>query len=171
MTTVTPISLVLPWRGTGQACPPHCLAQGTNRVVRECLWLAGWVRGGRDGQGKKEKEREEKERRGEKRRKEKKEKERISGPSSVSEFSKSSRETKVAMVTQGPPGKQPIFSPGGKQGLKPKRTQSLSRETLPNSRHLGIRRASLLAQLVKNPPAVQETTARFLGQEDPLEKG
>ena len=32
-------------------------------------------------------------------------------------------------------------------------------------------RASLIAQLVKNPPAVQETLVRFLGQEDPLEKG
>ena len=32
-------------------------------------------------------------------------------------------------------------------------------------------RASLIAQLVKNPPAVQETWIQFLGQEDPLEKG
>ena len=32
-------------------------------------------------------------------------------------------------------------------------------------------RASLVAQLVKNPPATQETPVRFLGQEDPLEKG
>ena len=31
--------------------------------------------------------------------------------------------------------------------------------------------ASLIAQLVKNPPAMQETLAQFLGQEDPLEKG
>ena len=31
--------------------------------------------------------------------------------------------------------------------------------------------ASLLAQLVKNPPAVQETPVRFLGWEDPLQKG
>ena len=31
--------------------------------------------------------------------------------------------------------------------------------------------ASLIAQLVKNLPAMQETSARFLGQEDPLEKG
>ena len=30
--------------------------------------------------------------------------------------------------------------------------------------------ASLLAQLVKNLPAVQETPVRFLGWEDPLEK-
>ena len=28
-----------------------------------------------------------------------------------------------------------------------------------------------MAQLVKHPPAVQETCVRFLGQEDPLEKG
>ena len=31
--------------------------------------------------------------------------------------------------------------------------------------------ASLIAQLVKNPPALQETPIWFLGQEDPLEKG
>ena len=30
--------------------------------------------------------------------------------------------------------------------------------------------ASLIAQLVKNPPAVQETPIRFLGWENPLEK-
>ena len=28
-----------------------------------------------------------------------------------------------------------------------------------------------MAQLVKNPPAIQETWARSLGWEDPLEKG
>ena len=32
-------------------------------------------------------------------------------------------------------------------------------------------RASLIAQLVKNPPVMQETLVQFLGQEDPLEKG
>ena len=32
-------------------------------------------------------------------------------------------------------------------------------------------RASLIAQLVKNPPAMQKTPVRFLGWEDPLEKG
>ena len=32
-------------------------------------------------------------------------------------------------------------------------------------------RASLVAQIVKNLPAVQETWVQFLGQEDPLEKG
>ena len=31
--------------------------------------------------------------------------------------------------------------------------------------------ASLVAQLVKNPPAIRETLVRFLGREDPLEKG
>ena len=31
--------------------------------------------------------------------------------------------------------------------------------------------ASLVAQLVKNPHAVQETPLQFLGWEDPLEKG
>ena len=30
---------------------------------------------------------------------------------------------------------------------------------------------SVVAQLVKNPPALQETPVPFLGQEDPLEKG
>ena len=31
--------------------------------------------------------------------------------------------------------------------------------------------ASLVAQLVKNQPALRETLVRFLGWEDPLEKG
>ena len=31
--------------------------------------------------------------------------------------------------------------------------------------------APLIAQLVKNLPAMQETLVQFLGQEDPLEKG
>ena len=33
-----------------------------------------------------------------------------------------------------------------------------------------VMRASLIAQLVKNLPAMQETPVRFLGWEDPLEK-
>ena len=32
-------------------------------------------------------------------------------------------------------------------------------------------RASLIAQLVKNMPAMQETLVQFMDQEDPLEKG
>ena len=38
----------------------------------------------------------------------------------------------------------------------------------PLTRYLG---APLVPQLTKNPPAKQETLVRFLGQEDPLEKG
>ena len=38
-------------------------------------------------------------------------------------------------------------------------------------RPLGDSVHSLIAQLVKNPPAMQETPVRSLGQEDPLEKG
>ena len=34
-----------------------------------------------------------------------------------------------------------------------------------------VDRASLKAQLVKNPPAMQETPVQFLAWEDPLEKG
>ena len=37
--------------------------------------------------------------------------------------------------------------------------------------YLFLFQASLVAQLVKNPPAMQETPVQFLGQEDPLEKG
>ena len=36
---------------------------------------------------------------------------------------------------------------------------------------LSLLRASLVAQMVKNLPSVQETQVRLLGQEDPLEKG
>ena len=32
-------------------------------------------------------------------------------------------------------------------------------------------RSSLIAESVKNMPAMQETWVQFLGQEDPLEKG
>ena len=34
-----------------------------------------------------------------------------------------------------------------------------------------VTKASLLAQLVKNLPAIQKTLVQFLGGEDPLEKG
>jgi len=36
---------------------------------------------------------------------------------------------------------------------------------------LGIASTSLMAQLIKNLPAMQETPVQFLGWEDPLEKG
>ena len=43
---------------------------------------------------------------------------------------------------------------------------------LKNRRKVGeVTGASLVAQLVKNPPAMQETLVQFLGREDPLEKG
>ena len=34
-----------------------------------------------------------------------------------------------------------------------------------------LKRASLIAQLAKNPPAMRETPVQFLGWQDPLEKG
>ena len=37
--------------------------------------------------------------------------------------------------------------------------------------HLQSFRASLVAQTVKNPPAMQETQVQSLGQEDALEEG
>ena len=42
---------------------------------------------------------------------------------------------------------------------------------LVNNIHFLCKWASLIAQLVKNPPVMQETPVQFLGQEDPLEKG
>ena len=37
--------------------------------------------------------------------------------------------------------------------------------------HFGLKRGFPFEELVKNPPAMQETPVRFLGLEDPLEKG
>ena len=39
------------------------------------------------------------------------------------------------------------------------------------SSYLDIMRVYLVAQMVENPPAVQETRVQSVGQEDPLEKG
>ena len=39
------------------------------------------------------------------------------------------------------------------------------------SKVLNVNSVSLVAQLVKNLPAMQETPVQFLGQEDLLEKG
>ena len=52
----------------------------------------------------------------------------------------------------------------------PKQASLFSRETLSLPRLLD-RQRSLVAQLVKNLPAVQETWVRSLGWEEPLEKG
>ena len=46
-----------------------------------------------------------------------------------------------------------------------------SKDTLTKSLVLFVHRASLVAQMVKNLPEIQETHVRSLGQEDPLEKG
>ena len=50
-------------------------------------------------------------------------------------------------------------------------TELIMGAILKNLRNIPIIWASLIAQLVKNPPAMQETLVQFLGQEDPLEKG
>ena len=42
---------------------------------------------------------------------------------------------------------------------------------LKNKTNTHKKMASLVAQMVKNLPAMQETPVQFLGQEDPLEKG
>ena len=42
---------------------------------------------------------------------------------------------------------------------------------VPKSEYLVPRWASLVAQMVKNPPAMQETWVQSLGWEDPLEEG
>ena len=51
--------------------------------------------------------------------------------------------------------------------------QHFYRDAAIKTLHAGsrVRGASLIAQLVKNLPAMQETLVGFLGQEDPLEKG
>ena len=41
----------------------------------------------------------------------------------------------------------------------------------PSKGHVKDFQASLVAQLVKNPPAMQENPVQFLGREYPLEKG
>ena len=47
-----------------------------------------------------------------------------------------------------------------------------SQKTYPTfESHYCEERASLIAQLVKNLPAMQETLAGFLGREESLEKG
>ena len=55
------------------------------------------------------------------------------------------------------------------QGIFP--TQGLNLGLLHGRQILYFLRASLIAQLVKNLPAMQKTPVQFLSQEDPLEKG
>ena len=47
----------------------------------------------------------------------------------------------------------------------------LHRDALIQEHVFQIYWASLVAQAVKNPPAIQETQVQSLGREDPLEKG
>ena len=42
---------------------------------------------------------------------------------------------------------------------------------ITDSMDMSLRKLREIVQLVKNPPAMQETPVRFLGQEDLLEKG
>ena len=52
------------------------------------------------------------------------------------------------------------------------RLNYISQNSLPFMFPLRVdHRDSLLAQLIENQPAIQETSVRFLGWEDPLEKG
>ena len=47
----------------------------------------------------------------------------------------------------------------------------LTQDSYPEYTVKSYKQASLVAQMVKNPPAMQETQVQSLGQEDPLEKG
>ena len=81
-------------------------------MVREYLWMDRWKDGGRERKGEGGGRGGEGEgRKGEEGKKEKGE--RINGPSLVHEF------LQVAIIAQDQPEKQPICSPGGKQGSKP----------------------------------------------------
>ena len=69
----------------------------------------------------------------------------------------------------------PVFLPGESQGRRSlvgcrlwDRAESDTTEATLQQH--SVARASLIAQLVKNLPAMQETPVWFLGQEDPLEK-
>ena len=64
-----------------------------------------------------------------------------------------------------------VFKTFQKQESSCKVLECLYNLTPPNSVILLNHCASLIAQLIKNLPAMQETLVKFLGQEDPLEKG
>ena len=56
-----------------------------------------------------------------------------------------------------------------KNQKSPRRETAWRREGIESRQVSGLW-ASLIAQLVKNPPAVLETPVQFLGQENPLEE-
>ena len=73
-------------------------------------------------------------------------------------------------IAPGTPGPPSTLSPTpGPPGAP--RSESADLMSSCSSCGLMLIRASLVAQLVKNPPAMQETLVRFLGWEDLLEKG
>ena len=55
--------------------------------------------------------------------------------------------------------------------LPPVGSVLFSKGKVAKSRTIGFTWASLMTQMVKNPPAMRETWVRSLGWEDPLEKG
>ena len=65
---------------------------------------------------------------------------------------------------------KPPQSPGIQPTLESPGAVKCSRIQGSNPCLAGLPRVSLVAQSVKNLPAMQETRVRFLGQEDPLEK-
>ena len=60
--------------------------------------------------------------------------------------------------------------PGKLQFQEPRGGVAGGTQKALNAQMLSLTVDLLLSQLVKNPPAVQETLVRSLGQEDPLEK-
>ena len=60
--------------------------------------------------------------------------------------------------------------PGKLQFQEPRGGMAGGTQKALNAQMLSLTVDLLLSQLVKNPPAVQETLVRSLGQEDPLEK-
>ena len=95
---------------------------------------------------------------------------------------------RVLGLCRGPPGSPVTFllceglsvNPGLEQPLSQithvvclirKKNVKLTYFLESSARFIPLSHCSLIAQLVKNPPVTQETPVRFLGQEDPLEKG
>ena len=73
----------------------------------------------------------------------------------------------LLMVLDSPVGKESTCNAGGPSSIPGLRR--FTREGIGYP--LQYTWASLVAQLVKNPPAMRETWVRSLGWEDPLEKG
>ena len=68
--------------------------------------------------------------------------------------------------------RKPLWAGQGQDGLTyPPTPKKYTVSGLESLTALGIHRASLVAQMVKNPPAMWETWVQSLGQADPLEEG